>query len=143
MRVVGRLAFPLFCLTIATNVVRQPVRYPDGCKYLGGILLFAMLSQWLYSRYFDNGYLNILFVLALGLLIAQAVHHRTPRLVASGFLAHRVPLSIQLWRGWSAAACCTYNGAPSTRAEYKNRELVPIRPTRHDRKYWRLDFAVA
>ncbi len=87
MRIVGRFAFPLFCLTIAANIVRQPVSYPSGWKYFGGILLFAMLSQWPYSTYFGNGYLNILFVLAPGLLIAQAVHHRTPKLIASGFLA--------------------------------------------------------
>ena len=87
MRIIGRFAYPLFCLAIAANVARQPVGYPGGWKYLGGILLFAILSQWPYSRYFDNLHLNILFVIALGLVIAQAVHHRTPKLIASGFLA--------------------------------------------------------
>lgn len=87
MRIIGRFAYPLFCLANAANVARQPVDYPGGWKYLGGILLFAILSQWPYSRYFDNLHLNILFVLALGLVIVQAVHHRTPRLIVSGFLA--------------------------------------------------------
>lgn len=86
MRVFGRIAFPLFCLTIAANVARRPLRYPGGWTYLGGILLFALLSQWPYSRYFNNGHLNILFVLALGLVIAQAVHHRTTKLFAGGIL---------------------------------------------------------
>ncbi|WP_449106297.1 TraX family protein [Pseudomonas mohnii] len=87
MRIIGRFAYPLFCLAIAANVARQPVGDSDGWKYMGGIFLFAMLSQWPYSRFFDNGNLNIFFTLALGLLIAQAAHHRTLRLIAGGFLA--------------------------------------------------------
>lgn len=87
MRIIGRFAYPLFCLAIAANVARQPAGYPGGWKYPGGIFLFAMLSQWPYSRFFDNGNLNIFFTLALGLLIAQAAHHRTPRLIAGGLLA--------------------------------------------------------
>lgn len=87
MRIIGRVAYPLFCLAIAANIVRQPVGNPGGWKYLGGIFLFAILSQWPYSRFFDNGNLNIFFTLALGLFIAQAAHHKTPNLIACGLLA--------------------------------------------------------
>lgn len=87
MRIIGRFSYPLFSLAIAANVVRQPISCPVGLKYLSGILLFAILSQWPYSRYFDNGHLNILFVIALGLVIAQAMHHRTPGLILCGILA--------------------------------------------------------
>lgn len=87
MRTIGRLAFPLFCLAIAANVYRQPIGYSGGLKYLGGILLFALISQQPYSRFFESNYLNILFTLGLGLVIAQAVHHRTPSLIISGVVA--------------------------------------------------------
>ncbi|AEA82547.1 TraX family protein [Stutzerimonas stutzeri DSM 4166] len=56
-------------------------------KYLGGILLFALISQQPYSRFFESNYLNILFTLGLGLVIAQAVHHRTPSLITAGVVA--------------------------------------------------------
>ncbi|WP_312513198.1 TraX family protein [Stutzerimonas nitrititolerans] len=87
MRTIGRLAFPLFCLAIAANVYRQPIGYSGGLKYLGGILLFALISQQPYSRFFEGNYLNILFTLGLGFLIAQAVHQRTATLIAAGAVA--------------------------------------------------------
>lgn len=87
LRVAGRLAFPLFCLAIAANVARQPAGYPVGIRrYLGGLLLFAMLSQPAYASFFANGTLNILFTLALGLPIAAAVQHRTPALIVGAVL---------------------------------------------------------
>lgn len=87
MRTVGRLALPLFCLSIAANVYRQSTEHPDGWKYLGGIILFALISQQPYSRFFEVNYLNILFTLGLGLVIAQAVHQRTATLIAAGAVA--------------------------------------------------------
>jgi len=87
LRVAGRLAFPLFCLAIAANVARQPAGYPVGIRrYLGGLLLFAMLSQPAYAGFFSNGTLNILFTLALGLPIAAAIQHRTAALIVGGVL---------------------------------------------------------
>ena len=87
LRVAGRLAFPLFCLAIAANVARQPAGYPVGIRrYLGGLLLFAILSQPAYAGFFSNGTLNILFTLALGLPIAAAVQHRTPALIVGAVL---------------------------------------------------------
>lgn len=87
MRTIGRIAFPLFCLAVAANVYRQPIGYSGRLKYLGGILLFALISQQPYSRFFESNYLNILFTLGLGLVIAQAVHHRTPSLITAGVVA--------------------------------------------------------
>ena len=87
MRTIGRLAFPLFCLAIAANVYRQPIGYSGGLKYLGGMLLFALISQQPYSRFFESNYLNILFTLGLGLVITQAIHHRTPLLITAGVVA--------------------------------------------------------
>ncbi|HEJ1237152.1 TraX family protein [Pseudomonas aeruginosa] len=87
MRTIGRLAFPLFCLAIAANVYRQPTGYTGGWRYLGGILLFALISQQPYSRFFEENYLNILFTLGLGLVITQAIHHRSPSLICAGIAA--------------------------------------------------------
>ncbi len=87
LRVAGRLAFPLFCLAIAANVARQPAGFPVGIgRYLGGMLLFAMLSQPAYSSFSDNGTLNILFTLALSVPIAAAVRHRMPALIVGAVL---------------------------------------------------------
>lgn len=86
MRTIGRLAFPLFCIAIAANVYRQPIGY-SGWKYLGGIFLFALISQQPYSRFFGGVYLNILFTLGLGLVITQAIHHRSPSLIFAGIVA--------------------------------------------------------
>ncbi|HEY1028638.1 MAG TPA: TraX family protein [Pseudomonas sp.] len=87
MRTIGRLAFPLFCIAIAVNVYRQPIGHTGGWKYLGGILLFALISQQPYSRFFEGIYLNILFTLGLGLVITQAIHHRSPSLISAGIVA--------------------------------------------------------
>ncbi len=87
LRVAGRLAFPLFCLAIAANVARQPAGFPTGLgRYLGGMLLFAMLSQPAYAKFFDNNTLNILFTLALSVHIAAAIQHRTPALIVGSVL---------------------------------------------------------
>ncbi|SUD58015.1 TraX family protein [Ectopseudomonas oleovorans] len=87
LRVAGRLAFPLFCLAIAANVARQPAGFPVGIRrYLGGLLLFALLSQPAYAGFLSNGTHNILFTLALGLPIAAAVQHRTPALIVGAVL---------------------------------------------------------
>ncbi len=87
MRIVGRLAYPLFCLAIAANVCRQPVGHLGGLNYLGGIFFFALISQQPYSRFFEGNHLNILFTLGLGLVITQAIHHLKPTLIAAGITA--------------------------------------------------------
>lgn len=106
LRVAGRLAFPLFCLAIATNVARQPAGYPVGIRrYLGGMLLFAILSQPTYTKFFDQGTLNILFTLAVGLPIAAAVQHRTPGLIVGAVLCVAIAYvygSILAYGTWGA-----------------------------------------
>ncbi|WP_271412286.1 TraX family protein [Pseudomonas sp. Q1-7] len=93
MRAIGRLAFPFFCLAIATNVARQPRYHSSGLRYLGGVLFFAILSQWPYASYFRADNLNILFELSLGLVLAQAIHHRTPKLIAAGILVLMIAIT--------------------------------------------------
>lgn len=78
--IVGRLAFPLFCLALAINVGRSdPGVWPSrsAARYLGWLLVFGVLSEAPY-RWLDNGSqtLNVIPTLALGLLLAWAIHHR-------------------------------------------------------------------
>ncbi|MBA6058691.1 TraX family protein [Pseudomonas juntendi] len=77
--VVGRLAFPLFCLAIAVNVQRARAgsfNSMGNVRYLGLMLLFAVLSEPAY-RWLDGGSqtLNVMPTLVLGLLVAWGVHY--------------------------------------------------------------------
>lgn len=86
--VVGRLAFPWFCLAIAANVARSVAGQAftaANARYLQGLVIFALLSEWPYR--WLNGpspTLNIMPTLALGLLVAWGLHHRTR---AAGLMA--------------------------------------------------------
>lgn len=78
--VIGRLAFPLFCLALAINVGRSdPAMWPSrsAARYLGWLLVFGVLSEGPY-RWLDTGSqtLNVIPTLMLGLLLAWAIHHR-------------------------------------------------------------------
>ena len=74
----GRLAFPLFCLAIAVNLRRYPSGRPLPLRYLGLLLVFAVLSEWPYRLLVPAPeVLNILPTLALGLVLAHALEqHR-------------------------------------------------------------------
>jgi hypothetical protein len=78
--IVGRLAFPLFCLGIAANVARsQPgdLYTDDNVRYLGWMAAFTLISELPY-RLLSSGSstINVMPTLMLGLLIAWGVHHR-------------------------------------------------------------------
>lgn len=77
--IVGRLAFPLFCLGIAANVARSQstVLYTDAnARYLGWMAAFALISELPYRLLSDSSTLNVMPSLLLGLLIAWGAHHR-------------------------------------------------------------------
>lgn len=74
---VGRIAFPLFCLAIAANVVRRAAGDRGGARYLLWLLVFSLLCEAPYRLVTpDSATLNIMPTLALGLLVAWGVHHR-------------------------------------------------------------------
>lgn len=78
--VLGRLSFPLFCLTLAINVSRnQPGELftRSNGRYLALLVLFAALSEVPYRLVGTSGTFNVLVTLALGLLVAWGVQHRT------------------------------------------------------------------
>ncbi|MEQ6328241.1 conjugal transfer protein TraX [Pseudomonas sp. B11D7D] len=78
--IVGRLAFPLFCLGIAANVARsQPGEFytDDNVRYLGWMAAFSVISELPYRLISsDSSTLNVMPSLMLGLLIAWGAHHR-------------------------------------------------------------------
>lgn len=74
--VLGRLAFPWFCLAIAVNVVRTGRRGVDSSikwKYLAWLAVFSVIAELPYRIYMAGEVttLNVLPTLALGLLVAQ------------------------------------------------------------------------
>ncbi|ELS25320.1 hypothetical protein ppKF707_4084 [Metapseudomonas furukawaii] len=78
--VVGRMAFPLFCLGIAANVARSRPGdlYNDGnLRYLGWLMAFAVVSELPYRLLSPmSSTLNVMPTLMLGLLVAWGMHHR-------------------------------------------------------------------
>ena len=78
--VLGRLSFPLFCLAVAINVSRnQPgeIFTRSNGRYLASLVVFAALSEVPYRLVSTSGTFNVLVTLALGLLVAWRVQHRT------------------------------------------------------------------
>ncbi|MFJ4067800.1 TraX family protein [Pseudomonas sp. NPDC089996] len=72
--IIGRFAFPLFCLAMAVNVARAG---SINLRYLGWMLAFAVLSEppyrWLDP---DSQTFSIIPTLTLGLLVAWGVQHQ-------------------------------------------------------------------
>ena len=100
----GRLALPFFCLSIAFNVARlQPgdISFSSCRRYIGWMVLFALISQPFYS--FGTGrspLLNIFFVLLPALLLALGLRAQNGAgglLLAVGLLL--TVLTYPLW-GW-------------------------------------------
>lgn len=70
---VGRFAFPFFCLTMAANVIRPNAR---SSPYIWKLLIFALLSELPYRFYVGavNAHcFNILPTLLLGLLLCLII----------------------------------------------------------------------
>jgi hypothetical protein len=78
--IIGRLAFPLFCLGIAANVARSRfggVYTDENVRYLGWMAAFSVISELPYHLLSsDSSTLNVMPSLMLGLLIAWGAHHR-------------------------------------------------------------------
>ncbi len=79
--VVGRLAFPLFCLAIAVNVVRLPrgsLICEANTRYLAWLLVFSAISELPYRWVSGSATsASIMPTLMLGLIVAWGAHYRT------------------------------------------------------------------
>lgn len=103
--VLGRLAFPLFCLAIAVNVGRGRAEalYTRGnLRYVVLMLVFAGLSEPVY-RWLDSGSptFSVMPTTVLGLLVAWGVHHslRSARVIGLASLLAGWLFSEQLMYG--------------------------------------------
>ncbi|NUT79180.1 conjugal transfer protein TraX [Pseudomonas sp. C1C7] len=68
----GRLAFPWFCLAMAVNLARAPVKSSGQWRYLGWLVLFSAVSEMPYRLFLpDPDTLNVMPTLVLGLLVAR------------------------------------------------------------------------
>nr|WP_313955129.1 TraX family protein [Pseudomonas psychrotolerans] len=71
--IVGRLAFPLFCLGIAANIARSPaddLYTESNARYLIWMTVFAVISELPFRLLSsDSGTLNVMYSLMLGLSI--------------------------------------------------------------------------
>jgi hypothetical protein len=103
--VVGRLAFPLFCLGIAANVARTrpgELFSESNARYLGWLMAFSLLSELPYRLLSpESATLNVMPTLLLGLLVAWGVHHgeRTSLLLAAATVLIAILLHRQLMYG--------------------------------------------
>lgn len=83
---VGRLAFPLFCWSVAEGFIRTR----NSNKYLIRLSAIAIVSQIPYYYLFNNFYLNVCFTLAIGLLsikvYSSSMHYFLKALVIIGLL---------------------------------------------------------
>ncbi|PSS57312.1 TraX family protein [Pseudomonas sp. BBP2017] len=78
--IVGRLAFPLFCVAIAANVARTrpgELLTATNSRYIILMIVFAIISEVPYRYISASGLFNVLVTLTFGLLITWGIHHRT------------------------------------------------------------------
>ena len=74
LRIIGRLAFPIFAYLFT-----QSFRYTDNRnKFLGRLLLFAVLGQIAIMTAGVSGFINILFLFSLGWIALMASDHGYP-----------------------------------------------------------------
>ena len=78
MRLTGRLAFPIFCFMIVEGYKHTR----NVWKYLRNLLIFGLISEIPFDlafnkKFFDFGYQNVYFTLALGLLMVIAFDKMT------------------------------------------------------------------
>lgn len=75
MRIIGRLAFPIFCFLLAEGAVRTK----SVGKYMLRLAIFAVISEpaydyLFYGRLVSRGHQNIYFTLLLGLCAVTVLH---------------------------------------------------------------------
>lgn len=76
LRLVGRLAFPIFCFLLVEGFVHTH----DVKKYIGRLLLFGLISEVpfdfaFFRTPFEPGYQNVYWTLALGVLAMAGLAH--------------------------------------------------------------------
>ncbi|MFD1886564.1 TraX family protein [Paenibacillus wenxiniae] len=93
LRVIGRIAFPIYCYLLVVGYQRTR----NVQKYTVRLLLIAMLSQFPFMYAFNISNLNVVFTLLFGLLLMIAID-RIPRqwMILSVMLAFAVALGAEV-----------------------------------------------
>ena len=81
LRIIGRLAFPIYCFLLAQGAThtRNPARY--GIRLLIGAALAELPFDFLFSGRLDLQYQNVMLTLLLGFLALQTMIKCTPLLL--------------------------------------------------------------
>lgn len=107
--VIGRWAFPLFCLAIAANVFRagqRPLWQPSNARYLGYLLLFTLLSEYPYHLLStESNTFSVMPTLAIGLLLCWCIQYPSVSraILLIGITSVAYLNSDQLMYGWLGA----------------------------------------
>jgi len=99
MNYIGRLAFPIFAFLITEGYIHTT----NLKRYFSRLLIFAVISQVPYMLLFNNNFtLNILFTLALGLLVITVYNKLTNKLLGILFVIFSAIIAelLHLDYGW-------------------------------------------
>lgn len=103
--IIGRFAFPLFCLAMAANVQRLPVGTPViyHFPYLVRLIVFAVISELPYRLLRpDADTLNILPTLLLGLLICLSLQYQSRAGLLSAISFSCIAILLNPWLMYGA-----------------------------------------
>ena len=103
--IIGRFAFPLFCLAMAANVQRLPVSTPVTYHfpYLVRLSVFTVISELPYRLLRpDADTLNILPTLLLGLLICLSLQHQSRAGLLSAISFSCIAILLNSWLMYGA-----------------------------------------
>ncbi|TEU29288.1 TraX family protein [Alkanindiges illinoisensis] len=103
--IIGRFAFPLFCLAMAANIRRLPVNTPVfyHFPYLVRLSVFAVISELPYRLLRpDADTLNILPTLLLGLLICLSLQYQSRAGVLSAISFSCIAILLNPWLMYGA-----------------------------------------
>jgi len=97
MRMIGRLAFPLYCFLLVEGFTKTSNRN----KYLSRLALFALISELPFDKAFFNvwyypGYQNVFFTLALGVVALMVMDY----FKKDWFYGLPVVVAIALFANW-------------------------------------------
>lgn len=105
LRLIGRVAFPLYCFLLVQGFLHTKSRW----KYAGNLLLFALLSEYPFDFIFSGGIdfssSNVMFTLLIGLLTMWGIEKAGSKILlqllisAIGILSATIIHSDYSWMG--------------------------------------------
>lgn len=101
-RYIGRISFPIFAFLIVEGFVHTS----DFKKYIGRILLFAIISEIPFNllvsgKVLDFTHQNVFFTFAIGLMILYFIEKNMASMLSNGFLIMGILFSVILRTDYS------------------------------------------